>query len=315
MDAEIKSIMRNNTWKLVACPPGKKVIGSRWTYKLKHSSLHKARFVAKGYLQRPGFDFDETFAPVARFATIRTLLAIAAGLGLRLHRMDVKMVFLYRDLDEEIYVEQPEGYVIPGQEDLVLLLTKSLYGLKKARNVWFRTITSELVKLGHCKCESDHGIWVKLGPDGKRTYIILYVDDLITSEDDDELVNLKRELSIRFEMKDLGEVKRFLGMEIEHGFDGVRTPTIKIHQADYIRTLLHGMEDFNPVSSPMDPSVNLVAIMDTDVKVDSCHYQHHYIRETIAQGIVWLEQAIWQRIFSPSLWGVSASRSVSLSLV
>jgi hypothetical protein len=115
------------------------------------------------------------------------------------------------------------------------------------------------------------------------------VDDLIMSEDDDELVNLKRELSIRFEMKDLGEVKRFLGMEIGHGFDGVRTPTIKIHQADYIRTLLHGMEDFNPVSSPMDPSVNLVATMDTDVKVDSCHYQHHYIRETIAQGIVWLE--------------------------
>jgi hypothetical protein len=130
MDAEIKSIMRNNTWKLVARPPGKKVIGSRWIYKLKHGGLHKARFVAKGYLQRPGFDFDETFAPVARFATIRTLLAIAAGLGLRVHHMDVKTAFLYGDLDEEIYVEQPEGYVIPSQEDLVLLLTKSLYGLK-----------------------------------------------------------------------------------------------------------------------------------------------------------------------------------------
>src|SRR5271154_7031662 len=137
MDAEIKSILRNNTWKLVARPPGKKVIGSRWTYKLKHGGLHKARFVAKGYLQRPGFDFDETFAPVARFATIRTLLAIAAGLGLRLHHMDVKTAFLYGDLDEEIYVEQPEGYVVPGQEDLVLLLTKSLYGLKQAPNVWF----------------------------------------------------------------------------------------------------------------------------------------------------------------------------------
>jgi hypothetical protein len=207
MDTEIKSIMRNNTWKLVARPSGKKVIGSRWIYKLKHGGLHKARFVAKGYLQRPGFDFDETFAPVARFATIRTLLAIAARLGLRVHHMDVKTAFLYGDLDEEIYVEQPEGYIIPGQEDLVLLLSKSLYGLKQAPNVWFRTITGEFVKLGYHKCESDHGIWVKFGPDGKRTYIILYVDDLlIMSEDDDELVNLKLELSIRFEMKDLVEV-------------------------------------------------------------------------------------------------------------
>src|SRR5277367_1864746 len=97
------------------------------------------------------------------------------------------------------------------------------------------------------------------------------------SEDDGEVANLKCELSIRFEMKDLGEVQRFLGMEIEHGFDGVRTPTIKIHQADYIRMLLQrrGMEDCNPVSSPMDPSVNLTTTMDTDVKVDSRHYQQY----------------------------------------
>src|SRR5208282_474578 len=249
MDAEYESIIKNKTWILVARPPGANVIGCRWTYKLKHGGLHKARFVAKGYLQRPGFDFDETFAPVARFATIRTLLAIAAGLGLRLHHMDVTTAFLYGDLDEEIYIEQPEGYVVPGQEDLVLLLTKSLYELKQAPNVWFSTIASELVKLGYRKCESDHRIWAKFGPDGKCRYVILSMDDLlIMSEDDDELADLKRKLSIRFEMKDLGEAQRFLGMEIEHGFDGARTPTIKIHQADYIRTLLqrHGMEDRNP---------------------------------------------------------------------
>ena len=135
MDVEHESIIKNKTWKLVARPPGANVIGSRWTYKLKHGGLHKARFVAKGYLQRPGFDFDETFAPVARFATIRTLFAIAAGLGLRVHHMDVKTAFLYGDVNEEIYVEQPERYVTPGQEDLVLLLTKSLYGLKQAPNI------------------------------------------------------------------------------------------------------------------------------------------------------------------------------------
>src|SRR5271155_3590451 len=107
------------------------------------------------------------------------------------------------------------------------------------------------------------------------------------SEDNDELADLKRELSIRFEMKDLGEAQRFLGMEIEHGFDGVaRTPVIKIHQADYIRTLLqrHGMEDYNPVSMPMDPSVNLMATTDTDVKVESSHYQQ-YIGELMFVAI------------------------------
>jgi hypothetical protein len=114
------------------------------------------------------------------------------------------------------------------------------------------------------------------------------VDDLlIISKDDDELADLKCKLSIWFEMKDLGEVKRFLGMEIEHGFDGVaRTPAIKIHQVDYIHTLLqrHGMEDCNPVSTPMDPSVNQLATTDADIKVESGHYQQ-YIRELMFAAI------------------------------
>ena len=149
--------------------------------------------------------------------------------------MDVVTAFLYGGLKERIYVEQPEGHVVPGKEDHVLLLLKSLYGLKQAPYVWFKTITSEFIKLGYRKCESDHGIWVKFGPNGKRTFIILYVDDLlIMTEDDEELASLKRGLTPHFEMKDLGEVKRFLGMEIEHESNG-----IKIHQVDYIHTLLH----------------------------------------------------------------------------
>ena len=238
--------------------------------------------MAKGYLQRPGFDFDETYAPVARFSTIRTLIAIAAGLGFKIHQMDVVTAFLYGGLEERIYIEQPEGHIVPGKEDHVLLLLKSLYGLKQAPYVWFKTITSEFIKLGYQKCELDHGIWVKFGPNGKRMFIILYVDDLlIMTEDDGELASLKRGLTARFEMKDMGEVKRFLGMEIEHESNG-----IKIHQADYIRTLLHRheMQDCNSVNMPMDPSIKLTATTDSDAKVDSSQYQQ-YIGELMFAAI------------------------------
>src|SRR5947207_7387465 len=196
--------------------------------------------------------------------------------------MDVVTAFLYGGLEERIYIEQPEGHVIPGKEDHVLLFLKSLYGLKQAPYVWFKTITSEFIKLGYRKCESDHGIWVKFGPNGKRTFIILYVDDLlIMTEDDEELASLKRGLTARFEMKDLGEVKRFLGIEIEH-----ESNAIKIHQADYIRTLLHrhGMQDCNSVNTPMDSSIKLTAITDSNVKIDSSQYQQ-YIGELMFAAI------------------------------
>ena len=223
--------------------------------------------MAKGYFQRPGFDFDEIYAPVARLSTIRTLIAIAAGLDFKIHQMDVVTAFLYKGLKERIYMEQSEGYIVPGKEDHVLLLLKLLYGLKQASFVWFKTITNEFIKFGYRKCESNHGIWVKFGSNGKRMFIILYMNDLlIMIEDDGELANLKRGLTARFEMKDLGEVKRFLGMEIEHESNG-----IKIYQADYIRTLLHRheMQDCNSMNTPMDPSIKLTATTNSDVKVDS----------------------------------------------
>jgi len=181
--------------------------------------------------------------------------------------MNIVIAFLYEGFEERIYIEQPEEHVVPGKEDHVLLLLKSLYGLKQAPYVWFKIITSEFIKLGYRKYESNHGIWVKFGPNGKRMFIILCMNNLlIMTEDDGELTSLKRGLTTRFEMKDMREVKRFLGMEIEH-----ESNDIKIHQADYIRTLLHrhGMQDCNSVNTPMDPSIKLTATTDSDVKIDS----------------------------------------------
>ena len=130
-------IEKNNTWELVNRPHGKDIIGVKWVYKTKLNpdgtiQKHKARLVAKGYSQQPGIDYNETCAPVARLDTIRALIALASQKGWSIHQLDVKSAFLKGVLEEEIYVEQPQGFVSEGKENKVLRLRKALYGLKQA---------------------------------------------------------------------------------------------------------------------------------------------------------------------------------------
>ena len=135
MKEEMEAVERNDTWELVDLPRGHRPIGLRWVFKLKKNEAgavikHKARLVAKGYVQQPGIDFDEVFAPVARMESVRLLLALAAHERWPVHHMDVKSAFLNGVLEEEVYVTQPPGFVIPGQEGKVLRLKKALYGLR-----------------------------------------------------------------------------------------------------------------------------------------------------------------------------------------
>ena len=135
MDEEIKAIKKNDTWELATLPIGKKTIGVKWVYKLKKNAKgkverYKARLVVKGYSQRQGIDYDEVFAPVAHLEIIRLLISLAALNQWRIFQMDVKFAFLNGYFEEELYVEQPIGYVVKGQEDKVLKLKKALYGLK-----------------------------------------------------------------------------------------------------------------------------------------------------------------------------------------
>ena len=137
MDEEIKMIEKNHTWELMQKPEDKEIIGLKWVYKIKYNEdgtiqKHKARLVAKGYSQLPGVDFNETFAPVVRMETIRTVLALAAQLKLQVYQLDVKSAFLNGEIEEEVYVEQPQGYKVQGEEDKVYRLKKALYGLKQA---------------------------------------------------------------------------------------------------------------------------------------------------------------------------------------
>jgi hypothetical protein len=146
----------------VTLPKGHRPIGLKWVYKLKHDERgdivkYKARLVAKGYVQRHGVDFDEVIAPVARMESVRVILILAAHLNWSVHHMDVKSAFLNGDLEEEVYVCQPPGFVKKGEEQKVLRLHKALYGLKQAPRAWNSKLDTVLNDLGFIKCKVEHG--------------------------------------------------------------------------------------------------------------------------------------------------------------
>ncbi|KAJ0448763.1 putative RNA-directed DNA polymerase [Helianthus annuus] len=166
MQSELQAIAKNKTWELVSLPPGKNVVGVKWVFKVKQGEdakgiKYKARLVAKGYSQQPGIDFQETFAPVARFETVRVILSVAANMGWLVHQMDVKSAFLNGDLNEEIYLEQPEGFVIPGKEKMVYKLHKALYGLKQAPRAWYAKIDGFFVKNGFERSNNEPTLYTR----------------------------------------------------------------------------------------------------------------------------------------------------------
>ncbi|GJX04578.1 retrovirus-related pol polyprotein from transposon TNT 1-94 [Tanacetum coccineum] len=181
---EMDSILGNQTWELAELPKGVKPIGSKWVFKKKLNpdgsiSAFKARLVAKGYRQREGLDYFDTYAPVTRISSIRTLIAISAIKGLYIHQMDVKTAFLNGYLHEEVYMEQPKGFVIQGQENKVCRLVKSLYGLKQAPKQWHERFDTTAISFGFKHNSADRCIYTKSTKD-YTVVICLYVDHYTT---------------------------------------------------------------------------------------------------------------------------------------
>ena len=259
MEEEISSIQRNETWKLVPLPDSHKPIGLKWVYKLKKDIQgrivkHKARLVAKGYVQRQGIDFDEVFAPVARLETVRLLISIAAHEGWEVHHMDVKSAFLNGDLEEEVYVIQPPGFEIKGEEHKVLKLHKALYGLRQAPRAWNSKLDKSMRTLGFERCSLEHAVYMR--NQGKGNLIVgVYVDDLIiTGECVQDINKFKSQMEKLFSMSDLGLLSYYLGIEVCQNSQG-----ITLNQSAYAKKVLDkcGMKDCNPSQIPMEPRLKL----------------------------------------------------------
>ena len=191
-DSEYESLLKNDTWKLVELPPGKNVVGCKWIFKLKRNadgsiSRYKARLVTQGHTQEAGLEYDEVFAPVARYTSIRTVLAMSNALDLELHQMDVKTAFLNGELDNEIYMMQPDGYVDRQRADMVCKLQKSIYGLKQSARCWHLSIDQLLKASDYIQSDADPCIYSKSG-ESTIMSIALYVDDLLLASNDINLL-------------------------------------------------------------------------------------------------------------------------------
>ena len=222
-DSEYESLIENETWELVELPSGRKPIGCKWVFKVKHGSngkveRFKGRLVAKGYDQKYGIDYDETFSPVVRFSSIRALIALAVQNGMLLHQMDVVTAFLNGKLDEEIYMQQPKGYIRFGEEHLVCKLKKSLYGLKQSPRCWNKVFQEYLESIGFKQNTADPCVFCRTV--GTMAVIAVYVDDLILStKTSQEMQEAKESLQARFKMKDMGKLHYCLGISIEQDED------------------------------------------------------------------------------------------------
>jgi len=199
-------------------PKGKKHVGCKWVFTLKYKAdgtleKYKARLVAKGFTQVYGEDYTETFTPVAKLNTIRILLSSAVNLDWDRHQLDVKNDFLNGELKEEVYMKLPLGF--PGKKaNQVYKLKRSLYGLKQSPRAWFERFTRVLKRHGYTQGQSDHTLFFKHHK-GKMVVLAVYVDDIVLTGDDKVEINqIKGALTREFQVKDLEEMKYFLGMEV-----------------------------------------------------------------------------------------------------
>ncbi|KAE8247330.1 hypothetical protein A4X06_0g4533 [Tilletia controversa] len=288
MDDEYKSLMEMGTWELCHPPPGRKLIGCRWVYKVKtdpegRAIRKKSRLVAQGYTQVEGVDYDETFAPVARLSALRMMVTLAIQLGLRLHGMDVKTAYLNGELDVDIYMRQPPGY--DDGSGKVCLLLRTLYGLKQSGRYWYHKLRDRLLEADFIQLKSEPCLFHKTTEQGP-VIILIYVDDVAIAAPTEEAVSeIKQQFTSWFKMTDNGPLSSMLGIRINRSKCG-RVATMS--QTGYTDQILlqYGMTNCKPSDTPMSEASK--GLGPREGSVATTQERHYYA--ALVGCLLWLAQ-------------------------
>lgn len=243
---------------MVSLPPGKQTIGCKWVFKIKYLAngavdRYKARLVAKGYTQEHGVDFHDTFAPVAKGVTVKSVMAIAASKNWPFFQLDINNAFLHGDLFEEVYMDLPLGYKVDNPS-LVCKLIKSIYGLRQASRQWNKKLSEFLLSLGFVRSLADYTIFTH-HQSSMFIVAVLYVDDiLLTGNHMTFITSVKASLHTKFSIKDLGQARYYLGLEISRNDTG-----LVLSQQKFILDMLSSTRLLNskPLSIPLDQNIKL----------------------------------------------------------
>nr|GFC13943.1 putative ribonuclease H-like domain-containing protein [Tanacetum cinerariifolium] len=254
MQEELLQFKIQNVWTLVDCPKGVRPIGTKWVLKNKKDERgiivrNKARLVAQGHTQEEGIYYNEVFAPVARIKAIRLFLAYASFMGFTVYQMDVKSIFLYGTIDEEVYVMQPAGFQDLAFRAKVYKLEKAMYGLHQAPRAWYGTLSKYLLMNGFQRGTIDQTLFIRMK---KEDFILVqvYVDDIIFGSLNPQLCKeFEAFMHEKFQMSDMGELNFFLGLQVLQKEDG-----IFLSQDKYIGDILKkfGYSDVRSSNTPMD---------------------------------------------------------------
>jgi hypothetical protein len=259
MDAchqELDSLRKRDVYDLVYPPPGRRIIRNRWVFDKKTDGRKRARLVAKGFSQVEGIDYEDIFSPVVRYESVRLIVALAALQQWHMSSVDVKTAFLYGELDEELFMEQPEGFVRKGHERKVFRLKRALYGLKQAALQWWRALDKSMEGMGFKRLKSDSGVFVLMRSGRPEVIVVVYVDDAIFLGRQKHLVNNYKERFMRtWECRDLGPTEEFLKMRITR-----HKGAISLDQKDYLKTVLErfNMQNVKEASTPLPSGYNPV---------------------------------------------------------
>ncbi|WIA17281.1 hypothetical protein OEZ85_014150 [Tetradesmus obliquus] len=270
---ELQSLQQHATWVLMQLPAGHKALDVKWVFKIKRHAdgkieRYKARLVVKGFQQREGIDYTEVYAPVSQHSTFRILLALAAQYSFALHHIDITTAFLNGELEEEVYVRQPPGFV-EGPAGYVLQLKKALYGLKQAPRAWHTKLKAALHDMHLQPTSADPGLYVR-NDSGGILLALVWVDDIIYGGTA-HVEETKTQLLSTFDGRDLGEASYFLGMTV------TRDPaaaTIHLQQEQYTKELIakYGMSDSKPRSTPLPTGIKLAAGEGEPLDTSVYHY-------------------------------------------